>query len=141
MTVQTEVKTKDDVLPGLIECLERLATDSTASIFNRFEAIELLLRLAVGPRHRPADRTDVDASRHARIALSTAASFLDKTMKSNNNRARIRLHAACLASLVSKVSGYTALTGLDELHAHKPAISPNNLPAPRNGRRSSSLAA
>jgi hypothetical protein len=105
MTAQFEVKTKGDVLPGLIECLEKLATDSTASIFDRFEAIELLLRLAMGPRHRPADRIDVDASRHARIALSIAAPFLDRTMTSNNNRARLRLHAASLASLVSKVSG------------------------------------
>jgi hypothetical protein len=111
MTAQSEVRTKGDVLPGLIDCLERLATDSTASIFNRFEAIDLLLRLAMGPRHRPADGVDVDASRHARIALSTAASFLDRTMQSNSNRARIRLHAAGLANLVSKVSGYPALTG------------------------------
>jgi hypothetical protein len=82
--------------------LERLATDSTASIFNRFEAIELLLRLAMGPRYRPADSSDVAASRHARIALSTAASFLNKTMTSNGNRSRIRLQAASLASLVAK---------------------------------------
>jgi hypothetical protein len=104
MTGESEVKTKGDVLPGLIECLERLAADSTASPFNRFEAIELLLRLAIGPRRRPADRIDIDASRHARIALATAASFLDRTMKSNDDRARIRLHAASLASLVAKVT-------------------------------------
>ena len=131
MTAQSEVKSKGDVLPGLIECLERLVADSTASIFNRFEAIELLLRLAMGPRHRPADRIDVDASRHARIALSTTGSFLDRTMKSNHNRARLRLHAASLASLVTKMSGCTALAGLDEFYAHKPAVSPNNHAAPR----------
>jgi hypothetical protein len=124
-SAQPEGKTKGDVLPGLVECLERLATDSTASIFNRFEAIELLLRLAMGPRHRPADSDDVDAGRHARVALSTAASFLDRTMKSNNDRARIRLHAASLASLVTKVFGRTALAGLNEFHAHKPAITPS----------------
>jgi hypothetical protein len=92
--------TKADVLPGLVESLGTLATDSTASVFNRLEAIEILLRLAIGPRNRPADRIDVAASRNARIVLSDAAPFLDQTMISKNNRARIRLQAASLASLV-----------------------------------------
>jgi hypothetical protein len=104
MTVESEVQTRD-VLPGLIECLERLATDSTASTLNRFEAINILLRLAVGPRYRIADSIDVEASRRARIALSVAASFLHQTMTSNNHRARIRLHAASLASLVTNCPG------------------------------------
>jgi hypothetical protein len=89
------------VLPGLIECLGRVANDHSASICNRFDAIELLLRLGIGPRQRSADSIDVAASRHARIALAEAASFLDRTMNSNNNRARIRLHAASLAGLVT----------------------------------------
>ena len=106
LTVVSEVQGRGDVLPGLIESLRRLGTDSTASIFNRFEAIDLLLRLAIGPRYRPADSTDVAASRHARIALSETICFLDETMTSNDNRARIRLHAASLARLVRKVSGW-----------------------------------
>jgi len=105
MTAESEVRKKGDVLPGLVECLGRLATDSTASIRHRFEAIDLLLRLAIGPRYRPADSIDVTVSRNARIALAGAAFFLDQTMTSNSNRARIRLHAASLASLVTKVSG------------------------------------
>jgi hypothetical protein len=100
---------KGDVLPGLIECLGRLAADSSASIFNRFEAINLLLRLAIGPRYRPADSVDIAASRHAGVALSDAAFFLDQMMTSKNYRARIRLHAASLASLVTKVCGRTAM--------------------------------
>jgi hypothetical protein len=105
MTAESEVQMKGDVLLALIESLGRLATDSTASIFNRFEAIDLLLRLAIGPRNRPADNVDVAASCYALIAVSDAASFLNQTMTSNSNRARIRLHAASLASLVSKMSG------------------------------------
>lgn len=100
-----DVQKKSDVLLGLIECLGRLATDTTASIFNRFEAINLLLRLAIGPRHRPASSIDIAAGLYARIALSDAILFLDQTMTSKNNRARIRLHAAALASLVTRVSG------------------------------------
>ena len=106
MTAVSEVQKRGDILFGLIESLGRLAADSTASILNRFEAIDLLLRLAIGPRCRPADSIDVAASRHARTALSDASSFLDQTMRSNNNRARIRLHAASLARLVGKVSGW-----------------------------------
>src|SRR3974390_1843009 len=85
--------------PNLVEALGRVATDSNATVTNRFEAIELLLRLAIGPRTRPADAVDVVASQKARIALSEAASFLDQIMVSNN-RARILLHAASLASLI-----------------------------------------
>jgi hypothetical protein len=106
MTVASEVQGKGDILRGLIESLGRLAADSTASIFNRFEAIDLLLRLAVGPRYRPADSIDVATTLHARIALSDTVSFLDRTMTSNDNRARIRLHAASLARLVRKVSSW-----------------------------------
>lgn len=105
MTAESQIQKKRDVLPGLIESLRRLATDSTASILNRFEAIDLLLRFAIGPRYRPADSIDVDASRHAITALSDAISFLYQAMTSNNNRAWIRLHAASLASLATKVSG------------------------------------
>ena len=106
MTVVSEVQGKGDVLPGLIESLRRLAADSTASIFNRFEAIDLLLRVAIGPRYCSADDVDVASSLHARIALSDTVPFLDETMASNDNRARIRLHAASLARLVRKVSGW-----------------------------------
>ena len=80
------------------------ATDSSVSAFNRLEAIEILLRLAIGPRSRSADSTDVAASRNARIALSDAAPFLHQVMESNN-RARIRLHAASLARFVGELSG------------------------------------
>jgi hypothetical protein len=104
MTVGSEAKAKSDIFPALIESLRRLSTDPTASEYNRFEAIELLLRIATGPRFRPADGVDVAASHDARLALSAAASFLDRTMISNANRARVRLHAASLASLVAKVS-------------------------------------
>ena len=103
MTREFEVQKKSDVLPGLVECLGRLATDLTAPTFNRLEAIDLLLRLAIGPRNRPANSIDVVASRYARFALSDTAPFLDQTMTSNN-RARIRLHAATLARLVSNLS-------------------------------------
>ena len=106
MTAEFEVQKTGNVLPALIECLGRLVADSTASIFNRLEAIDLLLRIALGPRHRPTDSTDVEASRHARVALSGATFFLDQTMTSNNNRARIRLHAASLASLVNSCIGH-----------------------------------
>ena len=106
MTAKSEVQKKGDVLPGLIECLGRLVTDSTTSVLNRLAAIDLLLRIVLGPRHRPTDSTDVEASHHARIALSGATSFLDQTMTSNNNRARIRLHAASLASLVNNCIGH-----------------------------------
>jgi hypothetical protein len=104
MTTESEVQKKDDVLPGLVERLDRVATDSSVSEFNRLEAIEILLRLAIGPRSRPADSTDVAASRNARIALSDAAPFLHQVMESNN-RARIRLHAASLARFVGELSG------------------------------------
>jgi hypothetical protein len=103
MTAVSEVQKRGDVLPGLIECLGRVASDSTASIFDRFGAIDLLLRLAIGPRYRPPDSIDVIASGYARIALSDAAIFLDRAMTSNKNGARIRLHAASLASVVMKV--------------------------------------
>jgi hypothetical protein len=103
MTVESEAQINGGVLPGLVECLGRLAIDSTASTLNRLEAIDLLLRLAIGPRNRPANSIDVVASRNARFALSDAAPFLDQTMTSNNG-ARIRLHAATLARLVSKTS-------------------------------------
>jgi hypothetical protein len=102
---EAEVQINGDVLPGLVECLGTLATDSTASTFNRLDAIDLLLRLAIGPRSRPANSIDAVVSRNARFALSDAAPFLDETMTSNN-RARIRLHAATLARLVNKLSGY-----------------------------------
>jgi hypothetical protein len=95
---------KVDILPGLVESLGTLAIDSTASVFNRLEAIEILLRLAIGPRNRPADRIDVAASRNAIIVLSDAAPFLHQTMISKNNRARIRLQAASLASLLGKLA-------------------------------------
>jgi hypothetical protein len=103
MTTESEFQTKGDVLPGLIESLGRLATDSAATTFNRLEAIDLLLRLAIGPRNRPSENTDVAAGRDARIALWGAVPFLDQTMASKNHRARIRLHAASLASLVGKL--------------------------------------
>jgi len=95
---------KSDILPSLIEYLGRLANDSDASIFNRFEAIELLLRVAIGPRRRHADDNDVAASRHACTALSEANLFLSQTMTSKDHRARVRLQAASLATLVTKVS-------------------------------------
>jgi hypothetical protein len=104
MTADSTGPKKADVLPGLVESLGTLATDSTASIFNRLEAIEILLRLAIGPRKRPADGIDVAASRDARIVLSDAAPFLVQIMTSTNNRARIRLQAATLASLVGKLA-------------------------------------
>ena len=104
MTTESEIPKRDDVLPGLIECLDRVATDSSVSAFNRLEAIEILLRLAIGPRSRSADSTDVAASRDARIALSDAAPFLHQVMESND-RARIRLHAASLARFVRQLSG------------------------------------
>lgn len=104
MTAESEVQKNGDVLPGLVACLGRLATNSTASTFNRLEAIDLLLRLAIGPRNRPADSIDVAASRNARIALLDSTKFLDQIMKSKN-RARIRLHAASLARVVSKLTG------------------------------------
>jgi hypothetical protein len=104
MTAGSEVQKKDDVLPGLIECLDRVATDSSVSALNRLEAIEILLRLAIGPRSRSADSTDLAASRDARIALSDAAPFLHQVMESNN-RARIRLHAASVARFVGQLPG------------------------------------
>jgi len=104
MSTQSEIQKDRDVLPGLIECLAGLAADSSASILNRLDAIALLLRFAIGPRSRPADSIDAAASRNARIALLDAASFLNQTMTSNNNRARIRLQAASLASIATKVS-------------------------------------
>jgi hypothetical protein len=104
VTTESEVQTKDDTRLGLVECLGRLATDSAATTINRLEAIDLLLRLAIGPRNRSADSIDVVASRNARFALSDTATFLEETMMSNN-RARIRLHAASLVRFVSKLSG------------------------------------
>lgn len=65
MAVISELQKKSDVLPGLIESLGRLATDSTASVANRFEAIYLLLRFAIGPRYRPTDSIDAAAGRDA----------------------------------------------------------------------------
>ena len=106
MSAQSEIRKDGDVLPGLIECLARLAADSSASIRNRLDAVALLLRFAIGPRSRSAGSIDVAASRNARIALSDTVSFLDEIMTSNDNRARIRLHAASLALLVRKVSGW-----------------------------------
>lgn len=87
----------------LDQMLGKLVTDSTAPIFHRFEATDLLVRLAIGPRYRPADDIDAATSRHARIVLSDAARFLDQVMASKNSRARTRLHAASLASLVTQV--------------------------------------
>jgi hypothetical protein len=104
MTTESEVQTKGDTRAGIVECLGRLAADSAATTINRLEAIDLLLRLAIGPRNRTADGIDAVASRNARFALSDTASFLDETMMSNN-RARIRLHAASLARFVSELSG------------------------------------
>ena len=104
MTTESKVQAKDDVLPSLVECLDRVATDSSVSAFNRLEAIEILLRVAIGPRSRSADSTDVAASRNARIALSDAAPFLHQVMESNN-RARIRLHAASLARFIGELPG------------------------------------
>ena len=95
---------KADVLPGLVENLGTLATNSAASIFNRLEAIEILLCLAIGPRKRPADGIDVATSRDARIVLSDVVPFLVQIMTSKNNRARVRLQAASLASLVGKLA-------------------------------------
>ena len=108
---------KSDVLTGLVESLGTLATDSTASVFNRLEAIEILLRLAIGPRNRRADRMDDAASRNARIVLPDAAPFLDQTMISKNNRARIRLQAASLASLVGKLASHQIRDDHDQASA------------------------
>jgi hypothetical protein len=105
MSTQSDIQKDGDALPGLIECLARLAADSGASIRNRLDAVALLLRFAIGPRSRPADGVAAAAIGKARIALADAAAFLDQTMASNNHRARIRLHAASLASLAAKVSG------------------------------------
>jgi hypothetical protein len=109
MKAESEVQTKNEVLPGLVECLGKLATDSTASTVNRLEAIDLLVRLAIGPRNRAADGVDVVTCQNARIVLSEASQFLDQTMTSNNNRARLRLRAASLASLVGKLAGCSGL--------------------------------
>ena len=109
MKAESEVQTKGEVLPGLVERLGKLATDSTASTVNRLEAIDLLLRLAIGPRNRAADGVDVVTCHNARIVLSEASQFLDETMTSSNNRARLRLHAASLACLVGKLAGCTGL--------------------------------
>lgn len=117
MSADSSGSKKADVLPGLVESLGTLVTDSTASVFNRLEAIEILVRLAIGPRNRPADRIDVAASRNARIVLSDAAPFLDQTMISKNNRARIRLQAASLASLVGKLASYQVSDCHDEASA------------------------
>jgi hypothetical protein len=126
MTAESEAQRKGDVLPGLIESLGRLATDSTASTLNRLEAIELLLRLATGPRNRPANSIDVVASRNARFALSDTAPFLDQTMTSNK-RARIRLHAATLARLVSKLPDCTRYTRciMDDIRLGHDAVQQN----------------
>jgi hypothetical protein len=107
MTAESEAQINGGILPGLVECLGRLATDSTASTVNRLEAVDLLLRLAIGPRNRPANSIDVVASRNALVALSDTAPFLHQTMTSNH-RARIRLHAATLVRLVSRTSPRSA---------------------------------
>ena len=107
MSTQPEIQKDRDAIPGLIECLARLATDSSASILNRLDAVALLLRFAIGPRSRPAGSVDLAASHNARIALSDAVAFLDQAMTSTHNRARTRLHAASLASLATKVLAHT----------------------------------
>lgn len=103
MMIESEVQKRGDVLPGLIESLGALARNSSATILNRFQAVDLLMRLAIGPRARPADNADLAASRCARIALSDAASFLEQAMTSTEHRARVRLHAACLARLIGRI--------------------------------------
>lgn len=103
MMIKSEVEKQGDVLPELIESLGALARDSSATTLNRFQAVDLLMRLAIGPRARPADNADLAASRCARIALSGAAAFLDQAMISTEHRARVRLHAASLARLVGRV--------------------------------------
>jgi len=89
-------------LPVVVKNMSKVANDSNAAQRERLKAIELLLRVAMGPSDRAADDTDVVAARDARNALSDTAIYLEQVINSTKSK-RIRLRAVELANGVGKL--------------------------------------
>jgi hypothetical protein len=89
-------------VPRIVESMGEMATRPKTSATNRLQAIEILLRIAVGPSGRPREQTDIVASADASTALSRAVPFLDEIVKSHTS-ARIRTRALKLAVRISNL--------------------------------------
>lgn len=96
MTTKPDIEAVRDDLSILVKNMSKVATDSRAASRERLKAMELLLRVAVGPSKRPALDSDVVAGRKALNALSHAPIYLRQIITSTRSE-RIRSRAAELA--------------------------------------------
>ena len=67
---------------AVVKNMSKVAGDPTAAAIERLRAMELLVRIAMGPSNRPADDVDVVAARDARNALSNASLSLEQVIRS-----------------------------------------------------------
>jgi hypothetical protein len=102
------VTTKPDIeavraeLSVLVKNMSKVATDSDAAPRERLKAIELMLRIAIGPSKRPALDSDVVAGRNALNALSDATICLRQIITSTKSE-RVRSRAAELAIRIANL--------------------------------------
>jgi hypothetical protein len=102
------MKTKPDIekvrtnLPVLVKNISKVASDVNAASRERIKAIELLLRIAVGPSKRPALDIDVVAGRNALSALLDAPIYLRQIITSARSE-RVRSKITELAIRIEKL--------------------------------------
>lgn len=96
MTAKPDIEAVRDDLSVLVKNMSKVATDSHAAPRERLKAIELLVRVAVGPSKRPALDSDVVAGREALNALLDAPIYLRQIIRSTRSE-RVRSRVAELA--------------------------------------------
>jgi hypothetical protein len=90
-------------IPAVVKSMGEVATNANTSATTRLKAIELLLRVAIGPSTRPSEPSDVVNGRNARTALSRALPFLEQIVTTHKSP-RMRLKAAKLVGCVGNVA-------------------------------------
>jgi hypothetical protein len=87
---------------AVVKNMSKVASDPNAAAIERLRAMELLLRIAMGPSNRPADDVDVVAAREARNALSNASLSLEQIIRSRRP-GRTRARAVKFARLLAEI--------------------------------------
>lgn len=91
-------------IPGIVTSMGKDATDPETAPTKRMQAMDILLRVAVGPSGRPADEADAAAARDARGALSRALPLLEQAIKTSKS-ARIVSRASKLVERIRRSLG------------------------------------
>ena len=90
------------ILDVAVKSISERATGAATSTNRRLAAIERLVRIAEGPKNRPADLADIARNYDARAALSQAAPFLQQ-MATMHSAGRIRARAAKLVIRIDQL--------------------------------------